>query len=133
MTDQAVDLVLYAGKLMRRLRRDVGISAVHRVLALLDDIGPAGISQLAAADGCSQPTMSAQISALVAEGLAAKVPHPSDARSSVVSLTDHGRERLAQSRAHIADSVRERLAPHSPAEIDTAIAVLRSLVEKEDS
>lgn len=130
MTDPAADLVVYAGRLIRHVRRDIGVPAAYRVLAVLDEVGPVGISQLAAADGSSQPTMSAQVAAMVADGLVTKEPHPSDARASVITITDVGRKRLTEHRQHIADAVRARLATHSPDEIAAAIAVLRSLSEK---
>lgn len=130
MTDPAADIVVYAGRLIRRVRREIGVPAAYRVLSVLDEVGPAGISQLAAADGSSQPTMSAQIAAMVADGLVTKDPHPGDARASIITVTDLGRERLAEHRRHIADAVRSRLAVHSPDQIAAAVAVLRSLSEK---
>lgn len=130
VADPAADIVVYAGRFIRRVRREIGVSAAYRVLSMLDEVGPVGVSQLAVADGTSQPTMSAQIAALVADGLVSKQPHPSDARASVVTLTDLGRQRLAEHRHRIADSVRGQLASYSPDEIATALAVLRTLTEK---
>jgi DNA-binding MarR family transcriptional regulator len=130
VNDATAGIVLLAGKLVRHLRRDAGVPASYRVLATLEDIGPAGISQLAAADGISQPTMSAQVAALVAEGFVAKAPHPSDARAQVLTLTDAGRDHLHAHRARLVDAVRGRLDDFSDADIATAIAVLKSLTEK---
>jgi DNA-binding MarR family transcriptional regulator len=133
MHDAAGELVLLAGKLVRQLRRGAGVPISYRVLATLDDIGPAGISQLAAADGISQPTMSTQVAALVEDGLVAKAPHPTDARAQVLTLTDAGRAHLRENRERIASVVHGRLSGHSEAEIATAIAVLKSLTEKGNS
>lgn len=130
MTDPTGELVLLAGKLVRQLRRDVSVPASYRVLATLDDLGSAGISQLAAADGISQPTMSAQVAALVREGYVAKAPHPTDARAQVLSLTDAGRAYLRENRERLAETVRGRLTSHSEADVATAVAVLKSLTEK---
>ena len=130
MTDLTGELVLLAGKLIRQLRRDINMPASYRVLATLDDLGSAGISQLAAADGISQPTMSTQIAALVQEGYVAKAPHPTDARAQVLSLTDAGRTYLRENREHLAETVRGRLSIHSEADVATAVAVLKSLTEK---
>ena len=130
MTDSTTELVFLAGKLVRQLRRSATIPAAYRVLAMLDDIGPVGISQLAAADGISQPTMSTQVAALVQDGYVAKAPHPSDARAQVLSLTDAGRAYLQTNRERIAAVVQGRLSTHSEADIATAIAVLTSLTEK---
>jgi len=130
VTDPTAELVLLAGKLVRQLRRDATIPAAYRVLATLDDIGPVGISQLASADGISQPTMSTQVAALVQDGYVAKAPHPSDARAQVLSLTDAGRTYLQVNRERIAAVVQGRLSAHSETDIATAIAVLTSLTEK---
>lgn len=130
MTDRTAELVLLAGKLIRQLRREVHMPAAYRVLATLDDLGSAGISQLAAADGISQPTMSTQVAALVQEGYVAKAPHPTDARAQVLSLTESGRAYLQENRERLAETVRSRLSSHTEADVATAIAVLTSLTEK---
>jgi len=130
VTDRTAELVLLAGKLIRQLRREVHMPAAYRVLATLDDLGSAGISQLAAADGISQPTMSTQVAALVQEGYVAKAPHPTDARAQVLSLTESGRAYLQENRERLAETVRSRLSSHTEADVATAIAVLTSLTEK---
>jgi len=130
VTDLAGDLVLLAGKLIRQLRRDINMPASYRVLATLEDLGSAGISQLASAHGISQPTMSAQVAGLVEQGYVAKTPHPTDARAQVLSLTDAGRTYLRENRERLAETIRGRLATHSEAEVATAVAVLTSLTEK---
>jgi DNA-binding MarR family transcriptional regulator len=130
VTDPASDLVVYAAKLVRRVRRELGVPAAYRVLAVLDDFGPASISQLAAADGTSQPTMSAQVAALVTEGYVVKTPDPHDARVQVLTITESGRAHLMANRRRIADGIRGELAGHSDEQIAAAVAVLKSLTEK---
>lgn len=130
MTDPIAELVLQAARLVRHLRRDANVPASYRVLAVLDDIGPAGISQLAAADGISQPTMSAQIAALVASGYVERTPHPTDARAQLISLTAAGRDHLCENRERLAETVRGRLSTYTEADVATAVAVLKSLTEK---
>jgi DNA-binding MarR family transcriptional regulator len=130
VTDSTAELVLLAGKLVRQLRREIDMPASYRVLATLEDLASAGISQLAAADGISQPTMSSQVASLVQEGYVAKAPHPTDARAQVLTLTDTGRAYLHRTRDRLAATVRGRLTGHSEADIATAIAVLTSLTEK---
>jgi DNA-binding MarR family transcriptional regulator len=130
VTDSTAEIVLLAARLVRQLRRELNLPASYRVMASLDDLGSAGISQLATADGISQPTMSSQVAALVQEGYVAKAPHPTDARAQVLTLTDAGRAYLRESRERLAANVRDRLSSHSEADIATAIAVLTSLTEK---
>lgn len=130
MNDSTATLVLLAGKLVRQLRGSFAVPAAYRVLATLDDVGPVGISQLAAADGTTQPTMSTQAAALVRDGYVTKTPHPNDARAQVLSLTEAGRSYLQLNRERIAAEIRGRLTAHSETDIATAIAVLTSLTEK---
>lgn len=133
MHDGSAKLVLLAGKLVRQLRRDFSMPASYRVLATLDDIGPAGISQLAEADGISQPTTSVQVAALVQDGYVSKAADPGDARAQILTLTEAGRAYLRENRERIAAVVQGRLGGHSEDEIAAAIAVLTSLTEKGNS
>ena len=112
MTDATAEIVLLAGRLVRQLRRNAQIPVGYRVLASLEDLGSAGISQLAQ------------------EGYVAKAPHPTDARAQVLTLTPTGTEYLRAQRVRLAASVQGRLSGHSEADIATAIAVLTSLTEK---
>ena len=125
------DLVVYAARLVRAMRRSLDLPAGVRVLSILDETGPLGITQLAQADNCSQPTMSAQVAQLVHTGLVSKAPNPADARGSVITLTDAGRAELADVRELMSSTVRERLirSKHTPEELAIAVAVLRDLVE----
>jgi DNA-binding MarR family transcriptional regulator len=101
------------------------------VLSLLDEHGPLGVTQLAKLDRCSQPTMSAAVAQLVDAGLAAKEPNPVDARSTVISLTEDGRDVLDATRDAYASTVIERLRTHNRTqeELATAVSVLRDLLE----
>ena len=89
--------------------------AQARLLALVEELGPSRVSALAAADHCSQPTMSAQLHRLEAEGWAERVVDQSDARASLISLTTAGRAALGRAR-------QARLEALSPAfdQLDTA-------------
>lgn len=70
-----------------------------RLLGVLEELGPARVSTLAAADNCSQPTMTAQVQRLETEGWAHRVPDPGDARAALVSLTPSGGAALRRARA----------------------------------
>ena len=92
------DLVVYAARLVRAVRRVHELPPGFRVLSLLDEHGPLGITALAAVDRSSQPTMSGAVAGLVGRGLVDKHPNPADARGSVVTLTDLGRNELGRVR-----------------------------------
>ena len=85
-------------------------------------------------DGTSQPTMSGTVAAVLERGWVDKQPHPDDARTAVVSLTDAGRAELLRGRARIGDQVARRLAATTHTEQDVAAAVdlLRSLLGKDE-
>jgi DNA-binding MarR family transcriptional regulator len=132
----ASDLVVYAAQLIRGLRRDLELPATTRLLSLMDQAGPVGISRLAELDRSSQPTMSGAVAHLVEQGWAAKAPNPDDARASVVTLTDAGRAELARARARIGEHVATIVAddPSLPTEdLATAVAVLRGILQKGSS
>ncbi|GAA5146542.1 helix-turn-helix domain-containing protein [Nocardioides marinquilinus] len=124
------ELVMYASRLVRAVRRELDLPAGVRIVSILDEHGPMGISALADADRSSQPTMSAAIGGLVASGWVEKRRHPTDARSSVVVLTDAGRAELTRVRRAYGESVAARASGrHTPAELATAVAVLRDVLE----
>lgn len=125
------DLVIYANRLLRSLRRNHDVPAFGRVLSLLDEFGPQGVTALAVADRCSQPTMSAAVAQLVENGLVSKEPNPVDARGTVVALTDEGLAELQTYRSAYAATVAERLdaAGHTTEELATAVTLLKDLLE----
>src|SRR3954471_9792656 len=109
----STDLVIFSARLVRALRRSSDTPAGARVLSLLDEHGPLGVTQLAKLDRCSQPTMSSAVANLADAGLVAKESSPVDARSSVVSLTDEGSDVLATHREAWATVITERLRAHN--------------------
>ncbi len=134
-SDLASDLVVHAARLVRAVRRELELPAGTRVISLLDEYGPLGITQLAAADRCSQPTMSAAVAQLAARGWVVKAPNPDDARGSLITLTDAGRAELARQRRRHGERVADLVTDHptlTTADLATAVAVLRGVLEKGD-
>ena len=128
----ASDLVVYAARLLRAVRRMHELPPGFRVLSLLDEHGPLGITALAVIDRSSQPTMSGAVAGLAGRGLVDKQPNPADARSSVVTLTDLGRSELARVRDEYGATVAARFTAHpdhAPEDLVTAVAVLRDLLD----
>jgi DNA-binding MarR family transcriptional regulator len=132
----SAELVVYAGRLVRAVSRRAGHdvpAATLRLLSQVDELGPTTIGHLAQADRCSQPTMSSAVQNLVDKGWAAKQPNPADARSSLVHLTDAGREALGSTRRKNAAVVAARLEAdpqHDVQDLETAVALLRGLLEQ---
>jgi DNA-binding MarR family transcriptional regulator len=128
----ASDLVVHAARLVRAVRRTHELPPGFRVLSLLDEHGPLGITALATLDRSSQPTMSGAVAGLVALGLVDKQPNPGDARGSVVTLSDRGRGELVRVRGEYGATVAGRFAAlpaHTPEDLATAVAVLRDLLD----
>ena len=130
MPQPATEIVMYAARLLRQVRRELDLPAYVRVLSLLDELGPSGISQLATADNCAQPTMSAQIRVIESDGYVSRRPHPDDARSFLIELTPQGRAELATIRRGLGEAAASRLAGCSAADIATTIDVLRTLTSE---
>lgn len=128
----AGDLTVQAARLVRLVRREHAPSAGTRVLSIIDELGPLGITALAQVDRCSQPTMTGQVRQLVELGWVTKEPHPDDARSSLVDLTSDGRAELRRIRRLSAALVSERLARRTDLTADdlaTAVAVLQAVLD----
>jgi DNA-binding MarR family transcriptional regulator len=68
--------------------------AQARLLALLDELGPSRVSALSAADHSSQPSITTQLHRLEAAGWVERAVDPDDARASLVSLTQAGKDAL---------------------------------------
>ncbi|HET9499258.1 MAG TPA: MarR family transcriptional regulator [Marmoricola sp.] len=133
MTDRSLEdlgseLTLYAARLIRWLRKEQQQPVGMRLLSILDEHGPQGVTALAGIDQCSQPTMSGTVQALVERGWVRKDADPSDARASVVSLTDEGVAVLAQTRRANGAIVVGRLGTHSAQDLAAAVALLRDLL-----
>jgi DNA-binding MarR family transcriptional regulator len=127
----ASDLVTYAARLVRAVRRELELPAGTRVISLLDEHGPLGITQLADLDRCSQPTMSAAVGQLVERGWVSKAPNPDDARGTVVTMTAAGSEELARVRRRHGELVAALVAEHptlTTEDLATAVAVLRGVL-----
>src|SRR5690606_12253356 len=70
--------------------------AQARLLSTIEDQGEARISDLAALDHCSQPTMTNQVRRLEEAGLVSRAVDPSDGRAVLIRITPKGAETLRQ-------------------------------------
>ena len=99
--------------------------AQGRLLSLIDELGPARIGELAAADHCSQPTMTTQVQRVENAGWAMRSADAGDARVALIELTDEGRDVLASLR----ESRARALAPRLEHLDEAQRAALRSATE----
>ena len=130
------DLVVLVARLVREVRRNNTEvpAASTRLMSLLDELGPSTVGALAQADRCSQPTMTGLVNGLADKGWVQRTPHPDDARSSLVTMTDEGARVLASVRRTNAALVAGRIerSGRSPADLATAVAVLSDLLSADE-
>jgi DNA-binding MarR family transcriptional regulator len=99
-------------------------------LSRLQREGPARLTELAAAEGITQPSMTALVTRLAEQGLVQRASDPSDGRAVLLSLTPAGADFLAQRRTIRTDRLAPYLAGLSPDErrdIATAMPALNRL------
>ena len=87
----AIGSALYglATRAVRRLPRDMSLTSAA-TLATLDKTGPRRITDLAVAEGVTQPAMTVLVRVLEEAGLVERKGDPSDKRVTLVCLTEAG-------------------------------------------
>jgi DNA-binding MarR family transcriptional regulator len=119
--------------LLRRLTPAQGVSlTAASTLATLERDGPRRLTELAVKEGVTQPAMTQLVSRLERDGLARRVPDPSDGRVVVVEVSDAGRALLRQRRLVRATKLTELLAalpPEDEMAIAQAVAALGRLAD----
>lgn len=106
--------------------------AQGRLLALIASMGVARVGDLARADHCSQPTMTAQVQRLAERGLVQRAADPADARASLVSLTAEGTALLARmraARAEVVEPILASLGEEGRSRLRAAVAALDDLLD----
>ena len=106
--------------------------AQARLLSMIEDQGQTRISDLAALDHCSQPTMTTQVRRLEDAGLVTRAEDPGDARAVLIGITDQGRQILSRVRADRSAAINPYLEHLNAAErtaLVDAIRVLRGLLD----
>jgi DNA-binding MarR family transcriptional regulator len=119
---------LYAlgATVVRRAPRQVSLTALS-TLATLDRTGARRVTELAVAQGVSQPSMTSLVSGLERSGYVERRQDPTDRRAALVALTDAGAEALRERRRAGTDSVAELIDKLSPADLATLAGVLPTL------
>ena len=95
-TALAADLLSVVARINRLATSRVKMKlpyAQARLLSMIEDQGAARISDLAALDHCSQPTMTTQVRRLESAGLVSRIADPADARAVLISITERASRR----------------------------------------
>ncbi|MET7422017.1 MarR family transcriptional regulator [Dactylosporangium sp. NPDC005555] len=130
----AVRLSTAVERLFSLLRRelppnDISLTAAS-TLRRLELEGPRRLTELAAAEGVTQPAMTQLAQRLERDGLAERAPDATDGRVVLVRVTDAGRDLLARRRAvraaHLS-ALLSRLSADDEALIAAALPALERL------
>jgi DNA-binding MarR family transcriptional regulator len=131
----AADLLSVVARINRLATQRVRMQlpfAQARLLSMIEDQDAARISDLAALDHCSQPTMTAQVRRLELAGLVSRTTDPTDARAVLISITPEGVAVLAGVRADrgaVIDPYLERLPEADRQTLADAVRVMRDLLD----
>jgi DNA-binding MarR family transcriptional regulator len=134
--DLATNLRIATLRLSRRLRSEAVSSCTesqYGVLAALVHIGPLSPGELADRERVQAPSMTRTVAALEAAGLVARSKHPTDGRGVVVTITDDGREVVAETKRRRNAWLNRSLARLTPEERETvgrAAEILRRMTEE---
>ena len=126
LAEQLDDVVLTLLRTATVDRAGLSLTAVS-ALGRLQRSGPARLTELAAAEGITQPSMTTLVGRLVTQGLVERTGDPRDGRAVVLSLTPAGAELLARRRAVRTDRLTAPLAGLSPDDLRAIAAAMPAL------
>ncbi|KIF74430.1 MarR family transcriptional regulator [Streptomyces sp. 150FB] len=115
-----------------------GFSSAHargyhyRVLATLEEYGPASQAALGRRSGIHLSDMVATVNELADRELVERVPDLSDRRRNIISLTAAGKRQLRRLEKRLAEAQDELLAPLSPDERQRLTGLLSRLLDHHD-
>jgi len=115
------------GQLESTVHRPAGWSlAGFRVMFTLWVVGPCEVRDIAHLSGLSRASVSAVLNTLERDGLAVRLPHPSDGRLVTATLTADGRQRLVS-----AYTAQNRVERDLLGDLDDGeVALLTALLER---
>jgi DNA-binding MarR family transcriptional regulator len=134
-TALAADLLGVVARIHRLANRRVTTRLSYaraRLLSAIEQHGPARMSDLAALDHSSPPTMTRHVRLLTDAGLVSRTTGPADARAVWISITARGQSVLAQVHADRGAAIGQRLARLDDADRQTlaeAVRIMRSLLD----
>ncbi len=135
----ASDLSLAVVRLTRHLRgrrADSPVSLTQlSAMSTLSRDGALTPGALAARERVQPPSMTRVIASLVELGLVERVPHPTDGRQIIVSLSDKGNVLVSEERSAREAWMTERLADLDDRQLKVlrdAVSILSNIVEKSE-
>jgi DNA-binding MarR family transcriptional regulator len=110
--------------------------AASSVLGRIGREGPQRLTELARAEGVSQPGMTQQVTRMERDGLVRRIASTDDRRGVLVEATDAGADLVRQRRAERAEALRElmdRLDPQERSAAAIALPALARVIQAEAS
>ena len=101
----------------------------YRLLAALQEFGPASQASLGRRTGMDRSDVAAAVTELAVRGLAGRAPDPADRRRNVISIPPAGPPPLRRLEELLADVQDELLAPLSAAERQQLTRLLTQILE----
>lgn len=101
----------------------------YKVLAALDEYGPASQATLGRRSGIDRSDMVATLNELTERGFVERAPDPADRRRNVVTLTRNGRGHLGKLDRLVAGAQDELVAPLSSRERAQLVDLLTRIVD----
>jgi DNA-binding MarR family transcriptional regulator len=120
---------------VRRAGREMSLTA-SSTLATLERTGPRRVTDLAAIEGVSQPSMTAVVTQLQDLGLAERQSDPGDGRVVLVAISARGRSHLTASRqagVSVFTTLIDKLPEQEAAVLRAAVPALRHLLQLADA
>ncbi|MFE2460861.1 MarR family winged helix-turn-helix transcriptional regulator [Streptomyces sp. NPDC059402] len=132
ITQGFVDLVRVETRLYNavsaRLREEQGLGlGQFEFLEIIDRVPGCRVLDIVGELAITVGAVSKAVDRLVAAGWCVRGAHPQDRRSSVLSLTPEGRERLAASRPVVEDALLSLTAGIAPGDLSRVAATLATL------
>jgi DNA-binding MarR family transcriptional regulator len=119
----------HAHRLLTDKLATVGARGYHsRILAVLEEFGPASQASLGRHAGMDRSDVVAAVNDLAARGMVERSPDPADGRRNIVSITPAGAALLRQLDALLTEVQDELLAPLSPAERESLVRLLSKVL-----
>ncbi len=136
--DLAGQLRIAVARTIRRLRQEGGgdlSPALTAALGTIDRHGPLTPSELASRERVTRPTATRFLAKLLARELVTRTSDPADRRSSLIAITDEGRETIRELRTRKDVFLARRLDALSPADratIERAVELLEQISESDE-
>ncbi len=128
---EVVELTAILERIVTMIRKlvhtpDISLTAAS-TLRMLEVSGPSRLSDMAAAQGVSQPAMTQLVTRLEREGYAVRGGDAHDARVVLVALTQDGRDMLRSRRQARAQQMSDLLEALPPADRDRVLGAIPAL------